>query len=72
MQKYIIETAETVDDLAQQVNKRIQEGYAPQGGIALAVIRYEDRKGYTLHATTYAQAMMRWVAIEDVPAKVRP
>lgn len=59
-QRYLIETANTPEQLAEQVEKRLAEGWWLQGGVSAIFVERHDYK------IEYAQALTR---VEGNPVK---
>lgn len=57
--RYIVVTGYSPDDLAASVKAEIDNGWKPQGGVAVVRWDYEDRKGYADTYYQYAQAMVK-------------
>ena len=58
--KYIIRRSGSLEELEDAVNGSIAAGFVPIGGVQVSSISWEDlRKGGTLTATDYYQAMIR-------------
>lgn len=56
--RYILVEENSPDRLTERVTEYLKRGFKPLGGVAVAVVQYEnERKGYNETAWTYAQAM---------------
>lgn len=61
--RYQILVSDTAVDLEEHVRLAITNGWRPQGGVSISIVRYErevERKGYSESHwdSTYAQAMV--------------
>jgi len=59
---YDILEYDSIDDLIENVNKMIKEGWQPIGGVQVLHYSWEnERKGYTESNTEYLQSMVKAV-----------
>lgn len=58
MDKYIVVTNEDLEDFANEVNERLEEGYIPKGGICHCV--WVETFPYHKVKEEWSQGMIKW------------